>query len=53
MWNKNGLDIIVTVDGKGYQTEGAGPFAGMFYAKSNDAIIDWLDKNGYLLRKEK
>ena len=50
---KNGLDIIVTVDGKGYQTEGAGPFAGMFYAKSNDAIIDWLDKNGYLLRKEK
>ncbi len=50
---KNGLDIIVTVDGKGYQTEGAGPFAGMFYAKSNDAIIDWLDQNGYLLRKEK
>ena len=50
---KNGLDIIVTIDGKGYQTEGAGPFAGMFYAKSNDAIIDWLDKNGYLLRKEK
>ncbi len=50
---KNGLDIIVTVDGKGYQTEGAGPFAGMFYAKSNDAIIDWLEENGYLLRKEK
>ena len=50
---KNGLDIIVTVDGKGYQTEGAGPFAGMFYAKSNDAIIDWLEQNGYLLKKEK
>ena len=50
---KNGLDIIVTVDGKGYQTEGAGPFAGMYYEKSNDAIINWLDENGYLLRKEK
>ena len=50
---KNGLDIIVTVNGKGYQTEEAGPFSGMFYAKSNDAIIDWLDENGYLLRKEK
>ena len=48
---KNGLDIIVTVDGKGYQTEGAGPFAGMYYEKSNDAIINWLDENGYLLRK--
>ncbi len=50
---KNGLDIIVTVDGKGYQTEGAGPFAGMFYEKSNDAIISWLEEHGYLLKKEK
>ena len=50
---KNGLDIIVTVDGKGYQTEGAGQFSGLFYAKSNDAIINWLDENGYLIQKEK
>ena len=48
---KNGLEIIVTVDSKGYQTEGAGPFAGMFYAKSNKEITKWLDENGYLLKE--
>ncbi len=48
---KNGLEIIVTVDSKGYQTEGAGPFNGMFYAKSNKEITKWLDKNGYLLKE--
>ncbi len=50
---KNGLETVVTVNGKGYQTEGAGPFAGLFYAKSNDAIIEWLEQNHYLLSKEK
>ena len=49
---KNGLEIVVTVDGKGYQTEGAGPFAGLFYEESNNAIINWLEENGYLLDKE-
>ena len=47
---KNGLDIVVTVDEKGHQTEGAGPFAGMFYAKSNKEITKWLEENGYLLK---
>ena len=49
---KTGLDIVVTVDGKGYQTEGAGPFTGMFYAKSNKEIVKWLDENGYLLKEQ-
>ena len=49
---KNGLDIVVTVDGKGHQTEGAGPFASMYYEKSNKAIIEWLEEKGYLLQKE-
>jgi len=49
---KNGLDIIVTVDAKGHQTEGAGPFNGMFYAKSNKEITKWLDENGYLLKQK-
>ncbi len=49
---KNGLDIIVCVDGKGHQTEGAGPFAGMFYAKSDKEIIKWLDEHGLLLAKQ-
>ncbi len=49
---KNGLDIIVTVDGKGHQTEGAGPFNGMFYAKSNKEITKWLAEHGYLLKEK-
>ena len=49
---KNGLEIIVTVDAKGHQTEGAGPFAGTFYAKSNKEIVKWLDENGYLLKEK-
>lgn len=46
---KNNLDIVVTVDAKGHQTKEAGPFAGMFYAKSDKEIIKWLDENGLLL----
>ena len=49
---KNKLDIVVTVDSKGHQTEGAGPFAGMFYAKSNKEIIKYLEENGLLLQKQ-
>ncbi len=49
---KNNLDIIVCVDSKGYQTQDAGPFAGMFYAKSDKEIIKWLDENGYLLASQ-
>jgi len=49
---KNGLGIIVCVDGKGHQTEEAGPFAGMYYAKSNKEIAKWLDENGYLLKSQ-
>ncbi len=50
---KNGLDIVVTVNAKGHQTEEAGPFSGMYYAKSDKEIIKWLDENGYLLVSEK
>lgn len=49
---KNGLDIVVTVDSKGHQTEGAGPFAGMYYAKSDKEIIKWLEENNLLLAKQ-
>ena len=50
---KNGLEIVVTVDGKGYQTEGAGIFAGLKYDESNDKIIEWLEANKFLLHKQK
>ena len=50
---KNGLEIVVTVDGKGYQTESAGIFAGLKYDESNDKIIEWLEENKFLLKKQK
>lgn len=49
---KNGLDIVVTVDGKGFQTEEAGIAADLRYDKSNDKIIEWLEENNYLLHKQ-
>ncbi|MBR2744323.1 MAG: isoleucine--tRNA ligase [Clostridia bacterium] len=50
---KNGLDMIVCVDDKGHQTEEAGPFDGMFYAKSNKEITKWLDEHDLLLASKK
>ena len=50
---KNGLEIVVCVDGKGHQTEEAGPFAGQYYAKSNKTIIAWLEEKGLLLASQK
>lgn len=49
---KTGLEIVVTVDGKGHQTKEAGPFDGMYYAKSDKEIIKWLGENGYLLASQ-
>ena len=49
---KNKLDMVVTVDSKGHQTEEAGPFAGMYYAKSDKEIIKWLDEHNLLLAKQ-
>ncbi len=50
---KNNLEIIVTVDSKGHQRgEGAGPFDGMYYAKSDKAIIQWLEEHGLLLASQ-
>ena len=50
---KNGLEVVVTVDGKGFQTEGAGVFAELKYDESNEKIIEWLEENKYLLHKQK
>ncbi len=45
---KYNIDIIVPVDDRGYQTEDAGKFAGMYYADSNDAILADLKESGAL-----
>lgn len=44
-----GLDIMVAVDEKGYQTKESGKYAGMFYEDSEDAIINDLKECGSLL----
>ncbi len=46
------IDIIVPVDDRGYQTEAAGKFAGMYYAASNDAILEDMKESGALLASE-
>lgn len=46
------IDIIVPVDDRGYQTEDAGKFAGMYYAASNDAILADMKETGALFASE-
>ncbi len=46
------IDIIVPVDDRGYQTEDAGKFAGMYYAASNEAILEDMKETGALLASE-
>ena len=46
------LPIVVSVDSKGYQTADAGKFAGMYYEKSNAAILEELEKTNSLIKIE-
>ncbi|MBR6682226.1 MAG: isoleucine--tRNA ligase, partial [Clostridia bacterium] len=47
------IDIIVPVDDRGYQTEAAGKFAGLFYEESNEAILNDMKETGALFASEK
>ena len=47
------IDIVVPVDDRGYQTADAGKFAGMFYAVSNEAILNDMAESGALFASEK
>ncbi len=47
-----GIDIIVPVDDRGYQTEDAGKYAGMYYAESNKAILEDMKESGALFASE-
>lgn len=49
---KYNLDVVVTVDAKGVQRKGAGPFENMYYAKSNDEIAHYLADNDLLVYAE-
>ncbi len=49
---KYNIDIIVPVDDKGYQTDDAGKYAGMYYEKSNEAILADMKESGALFASE-
>ena len=43
-----GIEIIVPVDDRGYQTKDAGKFAGLYYEESNKAILADMVESGAL-----
>ncbi|WAM30614.1 isoleucine--tRNA ligase [Caldicellulosiruptor naganoensis] len=47
------IPVIVPVDNKGYLTQEAGKFAGLFYEDSNKEIAKELESSGHLLGVEK
>lgn len=49
---KYNIPIIVPVDGKGYATEDAGKYAGMYYEKTTPVILEDLKAGGALLAVE-
>ncbi len=50
--SRYGMEIVVPVDDRGYQTEAAGKFAGMYYADSNAAILADLKESGALFASD-
>lgn len=46
------LDIVVPVDDKGYQTEEAGEFAGLYYEDSNEKILEKLKEDNALVASQ-
>jgi len=47
------IPVVVPVDDKGYMTADAGKFKGLYYEKSNAAIIEELKSTNLLLASEK
>ena len=46
------IDVVVPVDDRGFQTEDAGKFAGMYYEKSNEAILEDMKESGALFASQ-
>lgn len=47
------LEILCPVDDKGYMTEEAGPFSGLYYEVANEEIVKALEEKQVLLRKDR
>lgn len=45
---KYNLPVVSPINNSGVLTAEAGPFAGLFYAKANKVIFEYLQENGYL-----
>lgn len=43
------VELVVPLDGRGYMTAEAGPYAGLYYDKANQAIIDDLSASGAIM----
>jgi isoleucyl-tRNA synthetase len=50
---KYGLPVLSPIDGRGFFTAEGGPFAGMFYTKANNAIIEELERREGLLAADR
>ena len=50
--SRYGIEIVVPVDDRGYQTELAGKYAGLRYDESNEAILNDMKESGALLASE-
>ena len=51
--NKYHLEVFCPVDEKGFMTEAAQQFKGLFYTQANEAVITELDTKGLLLNQTK
>ena len=49
---KYNLDIVCPVDSRGYMTDEAGEFAGLFYEKAQEPIMAYLKEHNILLKEE-
>lgn len=47
------LDILCPVDDRGFMTEEAGPFNGLYYEVANEEVVKKLDELGVLLKSTK
>lgn len=50
---KYGIGIVSPINNKGYLTEEAGIFSGLFYEEANKAIISHLESTSHLLKMKK
>ncbi len=46
------IEIVVPVDSRGYQTEDAGEFAGLYYEASNEKILECLKEKNALVASQ-